>query len=302
VSGTAELVAGTHKTDPNVRVMAGDENILITSGLEVEDGRSFGPSDIEGARPVAIIGADVAEKLFPSSDPIGKVFRYGGKPYTVIGTLLSKGNSFGLSADNQIFIPITNARANFVGAGRTTAINIKAHRPEVMDQAEGESTALMRKVRKLKPLQEDNFNIMRSDSLAATLISLTSGAKLIGFIIGGITLLGAAIALMNIMLVSVTERTREIGIRKALGASARMIRMQFLTEAILLSQMGGVLGVIFGLLVGNGVALLIGGSFVVPWVWLITGLVLCFGVGVVSGFYPAAQAAKLDPIEALRHE
>jgi putative ABC transport system permease protein len=171
-----------------------------------------------------------------------------------------------------------------------------------MDQAEGESTALMRKVRKLKPLQEDNFNIMRSDSLAATLISLTSGAKLIGFIIGGITLLGAAIALMNIMLVSVTERTREIGTRKALGASARMIRMQFLTEAILLSQMGGVLGVIFGLLVGNGVALLIGGSFVVPWVWLITGLVLCFGVGVVSGFYPAAQAAKLDPIEALRHE
>ena len=164
------------------------------------------------------------------------------------------------------------------------------------------ATALMRQVRRLKPLEEDNFNIMRSDSLAAILISLTAGAKILGFVIGGITLLGAAIALMNIMLVSVTERTREIGTRKALGASARLIRIQFLTEAVLLSQLGGILGVVVGLGVGNLVAVLIGGSFVIPWLWMATGLILCFGVGVVSGFYPAAQAAKLDPIEALRHE
>ena len=302
ITGTAELSSVSQKTDPNVRVMAGNEFVLITSGLEIESGRSFNASDIEEARPVAIVGQDVADKLFPAGDPLGKTFRFRGKPYQVIGVLASKGNSFGLSSDNQIFIPITNARANFVGSNRTTSINIKTYNVEQQEEAEAQATALMRQVRRLKPLEEDNFNITRSDSLAAILISLTSGAKILGFVIGGITLLGAAIALMNIMLVSVTERTREIGVRKAMGASARLIRLQFLTEAVLLSQLGGLLGVVMGLGVGNLVAALIGGSFVIPWIWMATGLILCFGVGVLSGFYPAAQAAKLDPIEALRHE
>ena len=216
--------------------------------------------------------------------------------------MAAKGNSFGFGGDKSILIPITKARTKYATANRSFAVNVMSMESTQLDAVVDEATATMRAVRKLNPKEETNFNIIRSDSLSENLIDNLQYVSLAAIIIAAITLLGAAIALMNIMLVSVTERTREIGVRKAIGAKSKAILSQFLTEAVAICLLGGIAGIIFGILIGNGTSLLIGGPFIVPWSWMSLSAVLCFVVGLVSGFYPALKASRLDPIESLRYE
>jgi putative ABC transport system permease protein len=219
----------------------------------------------------------------------------------VIGVLQSKGNSFGRGGDNTIWIPISTARQNY-SAGGSYAINVMSTTSQDLPMAVGEAKAAMRAVRKLPPRKESNFHVIKSDNLSQTLIENLSSVSLAAMIIAVVTLLGAAIALMNIMLVSVTERTREIGIRKAIGAGAGLIRSQFLTEAVVICLLGGAGGIVLGIAIGNGTSALIGGSFIIPWKWMGLAVLLCLVVGLLSGFYPAYRASRLDPIEALRYE
>jgi len=220
----------------------------------------------------------------------------------VIGVLQEKGSSGLFSGDRGAWVTLNYARANFSGTNPNYTLSVNAPSAETLDAVQGQCMALMRSVRKLVPKERDNFSITRSDSVAKSLIEnlnmVTSGA----FIIGSITLLGASIALMNIMLVSVTERTREIGTRKAIGATKRAISSQFLTEAVMITQLGGWTGILFGIAIGNVVANQIGGFFFIPWLWIIVAFIISVFVGVAAGWYPANKAADLDPVEALRYE
>ena len=294
----------SNKTNPNVRIVGGDENYLATSGYTVEFGRNFSKQDIGYAANVAIVGTDVSNKLFKKTNLriIGKTITIGSARYKVIGTLKSKGSSFGFSSDNQIIIPITNVKANYQTENTSYAMSIFVDNALELERAVSEATGKFRIVRKDPPGKESSFFASKSDTLANMVIEQLSLIRFIGIAIGCITLLGAAIGLMNIMLVSVTERTKEIGTRKAIGASSAIIRQQFLLESIVIGQLGGILGIILGIIIGNAVAAIVGAAFIIPWQWIISGALICFAVGVVSGFYPASKASKLDPIEALRHE
>ncbi len=223
--------------------------------------------------------------------------------YRVIGVLKEKGSSFSFGGDKIGIIPITNARTYYNNSGRMSfAISVMCSGAENMDGAIAEATGLMRKIRRVPRGEEDNFTITKSDNLANMLIGNMEVVNMVATLVAVITLIGAAIGLMNIMLVSVTERTREIGVRKAIGAQARTIRNQFLAEAIVIGQIGGFVGIIFGIAIGNLTAALVGTSFIIPWGWMTLGVILCFIVAIVSGIYPAIKASKLDPIEALRYE
>lgn len=301
-TGIAEAKSKYGSTNPNVRVMAVDENFLLTGGFQLEAGRNFNKYEVEDAAAVALIGKDIKEDLFPNSDPLGAYLSIRGRRFRVIGLLASKGNSFGMGGDNQMLIPITKARSMYGQSNQSFAVNVMARSESQLESSISEATAIMRAVRKLKPKEEDNFHIIKSDSLSAALIDNLSKVSAAAVIIAFVTLLGAAIALMNIMLVSVTERTREIGIRKAMGARNPVIRTQFLTEAIVICLIGGSGGILIGILIGNGVASLVGGDFIIPWMWMLVSTVVCLLVGLVSGIYPAYKASQLDPIDALRYE
>jgi putative ABC transport system permease protein len=301
-SSVAEAKFQNKTTDPNIQILASDENYSSTAGYTIEEGRNFTLVEIENAAAVTIIGIDVAKDLFGKKEPLGAIIQLRNKRFRVIGVLESKGTSFGFASDNIVWVPITNARQNF-GAGNTSfTLNTMALSAESLDEQIFEATATMRAVRKLKPEKDNNFTIVKSDNLSTTLIENLDKVTGAAVIIAAITLLGAAIALMNIMLVSVTERTREIGIRKAVGAKASTIRNQFLTEAIVICLMGGAGGIIFGIGIGNITTLILGGSFIIPWLWMLVSALLCILVGLVSGFYPAYKASLLDPIESLRYE
>ncbi len=302
-SGSATVKYGSEKTNPNVNVRGIDENYLQTAGFEVEQGRSFSQAEIENGRNVVLLGKDVIKRIFKSGeDPIDKVISIGSGKYKVVGILKSKGSGMGISNDLVCFIPFTNARTYFSRPMMNFDIQIMAQRAEMMEVAIGQAEAVFRNVRNLDTFDETDFNIEKSDNLVNILLGNIRNITLVATIIGLITLFGAAVGLMNIMLVSVTERTREIGIRKAIGAKGRTVRQQFLMEAIFIGQIGGIFGIILGILAGNMVASLIGSPFVIPWVWVITGVALCFIVGIISGYYPAQKAARLDPIESLRYE
>lgn len=298
----ATLKFKSEKTNPNIFVFGIDENYLITSGYEIDKGRNFSEHDIRYGTHGVIIGKDIKETLFKNEDPIDKMISIGAGKYRVVGVLESKGSSMGFSADKNAFIPLTNARQYFPRSNPTFLINVMANRPEFLDEAIGEATGLFRIIRKDKIGQENSFESSRSDSISELLLENLSMVTISATIIGFITLLGAAIGLMNIMLVSVTERTREIGIRKAIGASAPRIRNQFLIEAIVICQLGGLFGIVLGIVIGNIVGSLMGSGFIIPWDWMILGVSLCFFVGLISGIYPAYKASKLDPIESLRYE
>ncbi len=301
-SNAAQLQNGSLKTNPTVRVFGVDENYFQVSGYELAEGRFFSDAEVKEGYNAAVIGMDVVTKLFPDTDPLEKNFTYGSVRYQVIGVLRKKGSSFSFAGDNQVFIPLLNVMRNFTGFNRSVFLSVQVNTVEQLDAAVSEATGLMRNVRGQRLGEADNFEIMKSDAVANSVISnisyVTLGATLIGFI----TLFGAAIGLMNIMLVSVTERTREIGVSKALGARKSTVRMQFLVEAIVICQLGGLLGIVLGIMIGNLVSLLIGGHFIVPWLWMMLGILFCFIVGLASGIYPAVKASNLDPIEALRYE
>ena len=301
-SGIAEVKYKSKKTDPNTQVWAADKNYFTTSGLELDEGRVFSNLDIEDARPVALIGPDIKEKLFGDEPALGEVISLRGKKFKVIGTIKSKGSSNIFSGDRNVYIPVTNARNTYSSPNMTYAINVMSKTNESLDATVGEATIAMRAIRKLKPKEENNFSITRSDGLAAIVIENISSITGAALLIGIITLFSASISLMNIMLVSVTERTKEIGTRKALGANRRTILVQFLSEAVLITQIGGAFGILLGIFIGNIVSSLVGGVFIIPWLWILIAFISCFAVGVIAGMYPATKAAKQDPIEALRFE
>jgi len=302
------------KTKPNVRVLGVDENYLTTSGYELELGRNFSEIDVEGGYHYAILGRDIVAQVFEelivdvgdeekvSAAVLNKVVSIGNARYKIIGVLEPKGNTMGMNMDNQCFITVSNLRQYYSRPDQSFGIQVMAHRAEDMEVAENEAIGTFRKVRKDQPGEVSSFEISGSDGLANFLFEQTSSITGVAVIIGFITLIGSAIGLMNIMLVSVTERTKEIGTRKALGASSRIIRQQFFIEAILIGQFGGVVGIILGIVIGNLVGMQLNASFFVPWNWIFLGVTLCLVVSIASGYFPARKAAALDPIEALRHE
>ncbi len=302
-SGIATVKYESNKTNPNVRIMGIDEDYLQTAGEEIDQGRNFTREEIEYGNSVCIIGSEVKSTLFKGKiDPLGKIISIGAGNYRVVGVLKSKGSSIGFSGDRGCMVPLNNVRVYFSRPRMSFTINVMAKRPDLMDAAVGEATGVFRTIRE-DPVGADNsFEISKSDEIAKMLIDNLKYVTLAATIIGLITLVGAAIGLMNIMLVSVTERTREIGIRKAIGATRRLIRNQFLTEAIVIGQIGGALGIVLGILIGNILSLLMHSAFIVPWLWILTGVLLCFAVALLSGFLPAQKAANLDPIESLRYE
>jgi len=292
----------SYKTEPNIMVMGGDENYLKVSGYDLTIGRNFGKQEIESAANTVIIGKEVANKLFKKQSPIGESVFIGGAKYRVIGVLKEKGTAMGFGGDRICIVPLENARQVFARPNMSFVITVAVENVLNMDLAVEEAEAVFRKARKLPVMADNNFEILKADNIAKELIDMLSYATIAATVIGFITLLGAAVGLMNIMLVSVTERTREIGIRKSIGATAKVIRSQFLIEAIVICQIGGIGGVLLGLGIGNLVSVLMSGGFIIPWLWIISGLVLCLIVGLGSGLYPAIKASKLDPIEALRYE
>ena len=292
------------KTNPTTRVIGIDENYLYTSAFELGAGRNFSPSEIFSGGNRAIIGFDIVDKLFDgkADKAIGQQIQIGGDRYLVLGTLAKKGNASGGGNDNRVFIQLFNAKKNYVTSTRNYNITVAVANAAEVDDALSQSIGIMRTVRKLRIADENDFDTRKSDSILNQLKDMTSTLRLATVVIATLTLLGAAIGLMNIMLVSVTERTREIGVRKALGATSKNILIQFLTEAITICIMGGLVGIVLGILMGFGVTVLVKGNFFIPWAWITLGLIVCIVVGVVSGLYPAMKASKLDPIESLRYE
>jgi putative ABC transport system permease protein len=306
VTFNAEVKYESKQTNPNTRVIGSDENYLDIKGFKVSTGRVFSPNDLEMGTNVCILGVDVVSQIFDKNiNPMDKEVTILGQKMKVIGLLEKKGSMMGGGDDRVIFVPLETGRK--MAEGRSLTYDIVTSVPNITDieNTIEEARGIMRKVRQDEIGKPDSFSIERSDSLAKQSESITDILRMAGFGIGFITLLGAAIALMNIMLVSVTERTQEIGIRKSLGATPFLIRLQFLMEAIVICLLGGLGGIILAIVIGNLFAqLLMGDSagFIVPWVWMTLGITVCVGVGLFSGIYPAYKASKLDPIESLRYE
>lgn len=299
-AGKAKFLQFT--TNNNVSIKGTDEHFMLLEGYKVEMGRSLSAEDVEYARNVVVIGQNIKEKLFPGTNPLNQVITLDKKPYQVIGVLAMRGSSFSGSSDNVAIIPISTLRQDFIDLKRSYTVSVFVENPQAMDAMIQKTTGLFRIIRKLKPADENNFVVLKSDYFVESLMENLSLLTLSAIAIALITLLGASIGLMNIMLVSVTERTKEIGLRKAIGATSRHILFQFLIEAIIICQLGGILGTFMGLGIGNLIGWLIGSEFVVPWNWIMLAFIICFVVGLVSGLYPARKAANLDPIEALRYE
>lgn len=306
-SNGATVKYASNRTNPNITVLGVDEVYASLNGLELQSGRNFSAIDLSDGRSVCLLGHEVARKLFgATANPIDKVVSVGSGKYRVIGVMKSKGFAFGGGPDRSVLLPFTNVAIYFSRPKMNYTINVRPMtfaQPTVSQTvAQGEAEGVFRLVRRLRATDENDFNITSSDNLAQLLIENLGFVTFAATLIGIITLVGAAVGLMNIMLVAVSERTREIGTRKAIGARAAAIKQQFLFEAVLICQLGGLLGVILGLLVGNVVSLASGSQFVIPWGWMLGGLAISFVVGLISGYLPAVKASKLDPIVALRYE
>ncbi|MBQ1969106.1 MAG: ABC transporter permease [Flavobacteriales bacterium] len=310
ISGTAshnaELTSQYSHTDPNTPIIASDENYIEMTGFKIAQGRSFTTDEVNTQGNVLIIGIDLVKKLFPSmsiTQAIGESVSIAGKHYTVIGVLESRGAMMGMSQDNIAFMPISTARAAYPSMSVSiTATPVGEMLVENHDMFIDELRSMMRSIRGLHPAMEDDFDVRSSVAALQQMSSIMDQLKLAALVIGLITILGSSIALMNIMLVSVTERTREIGTMKALGATPSSITLQFLLESIIIGQVGGVVGIIIGILLGNVVSMTMNTPFVLPVGEMLLAFAITFTVGVISGYYPARKAARLDPIESLRYE
>lgn len=301
-TSTAEIKYESTKTDPENTIVGVDEYFMTNSGLETSSGRNFTGFDIQNNTYNCIVGSDFQKGLLKDVNPIDKTISIRGAKFKVIGVLKEKGSTFGNSQDLRVLIPIQVARSLFTAPRINYTVSSMITKNELLEQAVDNAISTMRQVRKLSPVKDNNFAISRSDDLINKIEDLTSYLKIAAFIIGLITILGSSIALMNIMIVSVTERTREIGVRKALGAKKSTIAFQFFIETLLIGQLGGLTGVLLGISIGNLFALAMEFDFVIPWDAIIVAFGISFIVAVVSGSYPALKAAKLDPIEALRYE
>lgn len=304
-SRDAVVSYGSKKTNPTTRVYGSDENFIDQNGFSIAHGRDLSHLDVTTGRNVCLIGTDIAKRLFGDNleKPLDQLIRVNNIPYRVVGVLNEKGSSLGFSWDNVIITSYENVLRFFNSNQKSSfSIQVKVNDIRNMDAAIGEATATFRPIRKLTTTETENFVIDKSDSFVEMLLSqlgyLTGAALIIGFI----TLTGAAIGLMNIMLVAVTERTKEIGLVKAIGGKQSNVRRQFLYEAIIISLMGAVFGVLLGVIIGNGFSIFLNTGFVVPWDWVALGIIICSIVGLLAGLYPAYKASRLNPIQALRYE
>lgn len=302
-TAAAEIKFENEKTDPEISVLGVDDYFTVNSGLEVVQGRNFTNFDIANNAYVCILGSDFATKgLLKDVNPIDKIISIRGAKFRVIGVLKEKGSTFGNSQDLRVLIPIQVARSLFSAPNINYNISTMIDKKEFLDDAINDALLTMRQVRKLSPVNENNFGVSRSDDLVNRVAEITGVLSLSAWVIGIITILGSSIALMNIMIVSVTERTREIGVRKSLGAKKTTIAWQFFMETLIIGQIGGFVGILLGILIGYIVAIAAGFGFVIPWMAIVAAVITSFIVALVSGSYPALKAAKLDPIEALRYE
>ncbi|MBT8376456.1 MAG: ABC transporter permease, partial [Bacteroidia bacterium] len=301
-TGTAEVKFENTKTDPEVAVLGANEHFLGNSGLELESGRGLNVFDVSNNNAVCVIGSDLKKALFPVENPLDKSISIRGSKFKVIGVLESKGSTFGNNQDLRVIIPIQKARSIFTSPFINYNVSVKVDRNEMLAGAQEDAILTMRNIRGLSPVEPNNFGIVRSDDLINRIADLSSALYVAAWVISIITIFGSTIALMNIMLVSVSERTREIGVRKALGAKRSTIAFQFFVETVIVGQLGGLFGILLGILIGFGFSAAVDLKFTTPWFAMFWATTIAFIVAVISGVYPATKAAKLDPIEALRYE
>ncbi len=301
-TSNAEVKYEAEKTEPEISILGIDEFFLSNSGLELSKGRNFTSFDVQNNAFVCLVGSDFEKGLLKDVNPLDKVISIRGAKFRVIGVLKEKGSTFGNSQDLRVMVPIQIARSLFTAPDINYNVSTMVEKKEMLNEAVDNAILTMRQVRRLSPVQENNFGVTRSDDLINRILSITQYLGISAWVIGIITIFGSSIALMNIMLVSVTERTREIGVRKALGAKRSTIATQFFIETLVIGQLGGLLGLILGVLSGFGIAAALDFSFVIPWGAIGAAFATTFMVTIVSGSYPAIKASKLDPIEALRYE
>jgi putative ABC transport system permease protein len=290
------------KTPASLLIAGTNRGYLTANAHTLAYGRNLNDEDVALARRVVVIGKNIEKRLFPHETPIGKVIRVSGHTYSVVGVLAEKGMAFGESQDELCLMPITRFFQDFGEAKRTINIATQAFSAESYNQTLDKAISAMRIARGLQPGQENDFEIYSNDSLKSAFVSIAGIVRIGAFVVSVIALLAAGIGIMNIMLVSVTERTNEIGVRKSVGARSRDILRQFLAEAVFISEAGGILGIILGVIGGDLLAMWLKADMIFPYGWAMAGLVVCSAIGIGFGLYPAYRAANLDPIEALRYE
>lgn len=297
-----QAVYENKKTNPNLDICGTDQGFTAANNFTIDEGRNLSNQDVLFSRSVCVIGQQIVSRLFPQGGSVGRIIKLDGKNYEVIGTFAQKGGAFGSSEDSYVIIPITKFFENYGSKNRSINIAIAAKDQMLLGETMGFAVEAFRKARGLRPERPSDFEIYSNDSLASAFRSIAGVVKTGAFVISTIALVAAGIGIMNIMLVNVTERTKEIGIRKSLGARPRDIRRQFLLEALFLSLAGAVSGIILGVLAGNALAVWLKANMVFPWSWALFGVLFCLAIGITFGLYPAHKAASLDPIDALRFE
>ncbi len=296
-----ELRYQDKKTNPNMVIAGATPEFLENNGYVLADGRFITEQDVDFNRRVCILGVEPANVLFPYEDPVGKDIKLEGERFQVIGVLEELGNFLGGSRDNRVIIPISRFELLY-GSERSINITVKAKSPELLQTCQDQVIGVLRAMRKVPPGEENDFEIWTNDQMMEFFDNMTRVVKVVAIAIASIALIVAGVGIMNIMLVSVTERTREIGIRKSIGAKRRDILWQFLIEAIVLSEIGGIIGILIGLGIGKLVEIATPVPADVPLWTVVLGLVFCSTVGLIFGVGPATKAARMDPIEALRYE